>query len=584
MSQTKVFLVGSLVALTLLAWPSAATNAENATDQTSSAETRRSHLQIAEEYKRLISEKLDLFREEIDLQRDLTRDRVPIEQIEQELEPIRERQRLIDEQLDSLGAELDAFSDAFEEAEPAFTRDEALTWFQEVAPVVERIAQRKLPDDLTIEVSDRAALAESIRADFSLQRELILESSGLNALRGLTDEQREVELTAAIDAEADLLAMAMLGKYTMTDGVLHLAPTNVVPLTRLYGIENLEHADLARAMLVHELVHALQDQETDLTATMTAIGADEDRAVALQSTIEGHAMVLTSLAAEELGITEAADALHRMLAMETVEGFETEMGYGRMVADHMTRVYRSGHAFMQAQWRSAEMANIDPIEHLWHVVANPPRSTEVIDTPELYGTESEAPAEAWADLDVVAEQALSRLGIDPGSQDVMVIRLNRVALSAAFAAVEDEQLRKNALDGFDDGRSFVAVDADALGEYDGLLSITASIVRFRTADDAREFLQASDEVARVSRELAASNGLEMLEFEEQSRKMPSGEKLRVAHAVLDVHGTTMRLSTARTVSGNRYVEIIANGGDATTNAAIAAAEATLAAWTEAAAD
>jgi hypothetical protein len=114
------------------------------------------------------------------------------------------------------------------------------------------------------------------------------------------------------------------------------------------------------ALLVHELVHAIQDQNTDLNA-ITALGLDNDRRVAAQAAIEGHAtlVMFESLMMQGRGASDFTDVpdfsarLGSALAAARMES-PALAGVPLVLQESVLFPYEGGVAFVEALWRERE--------------------------------------------------------------------------------------------------------------------------------------------------------------------------------------------------------------------------------------
>ena len=112
------------------------------------------------------------------------------------------------------------------------------------------------------------------------------------------------------------------------------------------------------SLLVHELVHAIQDQSTDLDA-ITAPGLSNDRRVAAQAAIEGHAtLVMFEFLMQDqgrgaLGLMDVPDFSARLApALEAARSQSPALaGAPLVLQESVLFPYRGGVAFVERLWR-----------------------------------------------------------------------------------------------------------------------------------------------------------------------------------------------------------------------------------------
>ena len=116
--------------------------------------------------------------------------------------------------------------------------------------------------------------------------------------------------------------------------------------------------ELIESLLVHELVHAIQDQNTDLDA-ITAPGLSNDRRVAALSAIEGHAtLVMFDFLMQDQGrgpldLKDVPDFSARLgPALEEAQSQSPALAGAPLVLQEAVLFpYRGGLAFVESLWR-----------------------------------------------------------------------------------------------------------------------------------------------------------------------------------------------------------------------------------------
>jgi len=162
---------------------------------------------------------------------------------------------------------------------------------------------------------------------------------------------------------------------------------------RLYLIEGVG-ADALRSVLVHELVHALQDQHMDLDS-LVAREHGNDRQTAAQAAIEGHAtLVMFALLAEERtgapvdpGLLPDLGAQLRPALEGQNERFPVFRTAPRIIREALLFPYLQGASFVQALWRASPDGEKRPAP----LGENLPASTEQVMWPEARFLEERDP-------------------------------------------------------------------------------------------------------------------------------------------------------------------------------------------------
>ena len=210
----------------------------------------------------------------------------------------------------------------------------------EVLPDIERVAdmpsrapiraQRRSREELRDYLTER--MAEQLPQDELLRMQLLYRELGL-----LPDsiELRQLML--------DLLTEQVVGYYDP-------------PSKTFYLVEGANEA-MAREVLAHELVHALQDQYIDLDSLLSP-DIENDRATAAAAAIEGHAtlvmfaLMLSQRTSDDTDITEMPD-ISRQLRPALEAGNDRMPVFRdapRIIRETMIFPYIDGAGYVQAVW------------------------------------------------------------------------------------------------------------------------------------------------------------------------------------------------------------------------------------------
>lgn len=222
-------------------------------------------------------------------------------------------------------------------------------------PGLGALAARLLPD-----LAFRAGmdLKAPVRLEFRSRQELVryLESK-------LDDDLPEAEAQLRVEAYT-LLGLVPPGLDLRTL-LLRLYTEQVAGFyepdsTALFVMDD-QPNDEMEALLVHELVHAVQDQSADLGA-LTDAELDNDRATAAQAAIEGHATLIMleymmeQMTGASVDLSQNPDlaaqvrpALERMTAQ-----FPALAGAPRVIRETLLFPYLEGAGFVQRLWVQGE--------------------------------------------------------------------------------------------------------------------------------------------------------------------------------------------------------------------------------------
>lgn len=179
--------------------------------------------------------------------------------------------------------------------------------------------------------------------------------------------------------------------------------------TTLYVLDDQPQSAL-EALLVHELVHAIQDQWVDLDS-ITAFELGNDRRSAAQAAIEGHAtLVMLEHTMNQMGSTEIDVVEMPMFAgqlrpaLEGVRDQYPALGSApRIIQESLLLPYVAGAAFVQAAW--AARGSRVPLAEIM------PASTEQVSLPTRFT--SNPP-------DAPTEVRLTLSGSGAGSAEVLM--------------------------------------------------------------------------------------------------------------------------------------------------------------------
>ena len=223
------------------------------------------------------------------------------------------------------------------------------------------------------------------RAGLSLTRPVRIERRTREELERYLEFKLEEELPDA-DAEAITVAYALLGlvpadldlKAVLKEVYLEQVAGFYDPDSTMLFVIDDQPAALQETLLVHELVHAIQDQTADLGA-ITDSRLGNDRRAAAQAAIEGHAtlimfeFLMEQAQGRSVDVTEVSDFTDQIPPALAAAP--------RIIQESLLFPYIAGASFVEALWkaRGGRPAPFD--EQL-------PLSTEHILHPESFVAES----------------------------------------------------------------------------------------------------------------------------------------------------------------------------------------------------
>lgn len=235
---------------------------------------------------------------------------------------------------------------------------------------VEAIRGRKFSTEVKHEMLPRQKLREFLRAQ--IDRDLPMETGPwLDALKAAFLIAPDV----TIEPLLDLYDAQVLAFY---DPVTHVyysldEPPKDVPMP----------PEMVKAIEIHELTHALQDQEFDAGKKTIDLQSDWDAALAYQSVLEGEAtLVMLAELGKSMGIDVgtmvAQEGMVEALRDAAAKGETIPPGIPPYFVESLQFPYVEGLSFVLEMFKSGGWKALDA------VYGDPPASTEEILHPELY--------------------------------------------------------------------------------------------------------------------------------------------------------------------------------------------------------
>jgi hypothetical protein len=238
-------------------------------------------------------------------------------------------------------------------------------WTAEISPQVEALRGLRFERPVPVEI----ATGEDFRAYAQRQIEKM----------GDADQRRAIDRTAKLlglfpadgdlwQATIDLLTSQVGGYYD--------------PETRSFSLMEGVSGPLAKSVLSHELVHALEDQHYELGAKLEELSAETDAAAAYHAVVEGTATLVQNRWMVEHGSQFTLDDLLELsedMSMEAMFAADPVLWVPTLFSYMGGQVFlHQGNSLLSAAMQPFEVARLD------RAFSSPPRSTEQVLHPEKY--------------------------------------------------------------------------------------------------------------------------------------------------------------------------------------------------------
>jgi hypothetical protein len=243
---------------------------------------------------------------------------------------------------------------------------------------VEEIRGRKFVHDVKNVSIDRADLSKHLHAQMEKLTPYSLDDWGtvLRALQLVDVENKQLvpKLLALYEAQV----LAFYDPQTHTYYSIKQLPKLPEGATKLVDPKMLEET-----VMVHELMHALQDQHFELAGKEKALMRDTDANLAYHALLEGEAvlvMVAHMLAKSNVDFNEVIkdDAMLGLIGSAAQAEQMIDPSTPKYFAEMLKFPYLEGLKFVVAAYRRGGWKELDKVH------ANPPRTTREILHPEEY--------------------------------------------------------------------------------------------------------------------------------------------------------------------------------------------------------
>lgn len=313
-------------------------------------------------------------------------------------------------------------------------------------PLVEAETGRKFANPVVIRTTTPAALAAILVPELAPQ--LKLQSPGA------TPEQ----VAAASRQMAGQLSRAMFGKFAVQEKSVLVVPENFKRMSELLKEPRILTAAYLRAVVIHELVHAL-DEDSHQAMTRIAGIRTEEALWVWNAVIEGHAQHIAHRILRRAGEEQHFKLLEEQILRLPPGLSEAEKFQLQVVMAPMRFAYLDGKRFFDALEQGGRKSFAD-------VFARPPTSKTVVLNPETY--DKPAPlAAAPVDLAPLWRQLGTAF---PGWQTQTRV-LDGLALRTGMGDLVEKQRVDEVVAALVGGQVHILTPADAPGQKVAVLGV-----------------------------------------------------------------------------------------------------------------
>lgn len=226
-----------------------------------------------------------------------------------------------------------------------FSGARVLKLADEVRPLVERETGTRFRTPPLIKLASRGAVRRAVRDD---QERL---------LRVIRPDLKGRELRQAATQLGEAFAPTFLGKYLHTERAIYVVPENFASLADELGRPALKSEAFLRTILIHETVHAA-DQEAYGAVTRLFEAKDAEALQVAGAVTEGHAQFVTRriLAAE--GREEIFRTFEGLITSDPPGLTEAEKLMTRIVTAQFRFSYVQGRAFFEEIHRTGKQSAV----------------------------------------------------------------------------------------------------------------------------------------------------------------------------------------------------------------------------------
>lgn len=351
---------------------------------------------------------------------------------------------------------------------------------------------------------------------------------------------------AASEAAAigQTFAQSTLAKYTWTTKELLVSAKTWRRQSAMTNRPALTSDEALRAVLVHELVHAIDDARHDFGKTLATL-RNVDACQGFNGVLEGHAQLLARRVCEKRGWKAGFDA------------FTANIGGLPEGAEAMDPVQvdmlRAQNAIASAPYFAGEsfMAAVDArgAESVARAFREPPENMDLLYRPEWYLEPAKRPAAKYA-LDAALELFSEPYAAETWASTRMTAP--RAQLEAAMHRAGPERV-KAALDG---RLTTLSIGLQPRADPNSKL-VSAALSEFVDEASARKFIETGDELGKLRDAGMRAEGrtVKLLEFASTPLDPPAKEGA-IERRTLDNAGFEFVVTQMRCVRGPLVLELV----------------------------
>jgi hypothetical protein len=300
------------------------------------------------------------------------------------------------------------------------TEDSLGELLKELRPLVEKESGKQFSKAPTAELGTVASVKKMLVVELEPQMHVLLPDAD------------DDDLADAAKQQASFLAKMFLGKYSPSSGKIVVLADNFPKIAELMKNPRMLSRDWARVTILHELVHAL-DQDAYKAFDDIKTRKTPDELEALNAVLEGHAQFVTHRILAGLQQEELFEAFKKQMLASPPETDEATKYMASVGTRALKFAYIDGEAFMEAVAKEGHASYVEDL------FAKPPVSKSVIMKPATYYKPE--PVVAAPSLKPLWKKLEKAHGDEWASQKV---KLDESALDSAFGDLVDaERLRQS---------------------------------------------------------------------------------------------------------------------------------------------